>query len=449
MSLKSLETLNNNVTNIIILVQSASMQYYVKNKIKETFQGHRDFITEVTTQKQLNDAKLDSYVAPMFCDKWLIHVDADKLSLKDTIAGLDRNTHHGITIYWTEKWATFNKLKSLDIVEKQGSHCPVFRFTRLSFYEILDLMHELVPENKRLTRDLEVFVAKGYQFDIQSVMDLISWLRSGNTFDTKREIIEQIGVGGNSVANLLIRILMSSPDTERKRKRNVSDIIKLMEDLSFTYNHSTIRRFMLSNLEGCIEIKQLQIMGIYNKPNMEIPETYDAKRISMMRRFEKLILNDITLPQLLNLKLSLLHYNDFDSEVSLIQAIVAYFSQFEVEPEKPKQEKEKKPKKRKNKTKAEKEKEIQETLDNITSERILINTGEKPQKLKLNIQPTDKLPKQEMLKLLEQRKQEEKEKQTTQVESQSTKATQGSTGVKTFNLAGLGNAKFIIPTKEE
>lgn len=443
MSLKNLEALSDNVTNIIILVQSASLQYYIKNKVKEVFNGHRDFITEVATQKQLNDAKLDSYVAPMFCDKWLIHVDADKLSLKDTIAGLDRNTHHGVTIYWTEKWATFNKLKSLDIVEKQGVHCPVFRFTRLSFYEIIDLMAEQVPEKKRLTKDLEVFVAKGYQFDIQSVMDLISWLRSGNSFETKREIIEQIGVGGNSVANLLIRILMSNPKTEKSLKRSVSEVIKLMEDLSYSYNHSTIRRFLLNNLEGCIDIKQLQIMGVYNKPGKEIPDSFDSKRISMMKRFDKLILNDITLPQMLNLKLCLSHYNDFNGELALIQAIVGYFSKFEVEPEAPKKEKKNKPKKRKNKTKAEKEKEIQDTLENIISERKLINTGEKPVKPKLNIQPMDKLPKQEMLELLERRKQEEQKNQNVQVVSKET------TGIKSFNLAGLGSAKFIIPTKEE
>lgn len=342
MSLQKLQKLNDEVVNIIILVQSASLAYHIRNGIKDQYKAHKDFIVDVATSKQLNDAKLDSYVAPMMCDKWLIHVDADKLSKKDVIIGLNRNTHYGVTVYWTEKWSTFNQLINLDIVKKQGVHTPYFRFTRLTFYEIKSLLETEVPPKKQLSEDLKTFVCKNYQFDVQSVMDLIALLKSGNPVETKKELIEAIGVGGNSVSNLTLKILKAQPKTEKGRKKIISDTIKLMQDLSYTYNHQTIRRFMLNNIEGCVEMKTLQIMGLYNKPNKEIPEAFDVKRMGMLRRFEYIILEEVSFPRLLNLKLCLLKYSNFNAEASLIQAIMDYYNHFEVEPDKPRKPRKKK-----------------------------------------------------------------------------------------------------------
>lgn len=342
MSLQKLGKLNDEVVNIIVLVQSASLAYLIKNEIKDQYKGHKDYIIDVETQKQFNEAKLDSYVAPMLTEKWLIHVNADKLNKKDLIAGLQRNTYHGVTIYWTEKWSTFNQLINLDIVKRQGVHCPYFRFTRLGFYEIKTLLETEVPPKKQLSEDLKVFVAKNYQFDVQSVMDLITILKSGNSIETKKELIEAIGVGGNSVANLTLKMLKTAPKTEKGRKRAISDTLKLMQDLSYSYNYQTMRRFMLNNIEGCLEMKTLQIMGLYNKPNKEIPEAYDVKRLGMLRRFEYIILEEVSFPRLLNLKLCLLKYSDFNAEIALVQAIMEYFDHFEVEPDKPRKPRKKK-----------------------------------------------------------------------------------------------------------
>lgn len=342
MSLQKLKKLNSEAVNIIILVQSASLAYLIRNQIKDRYKVHKDYIVDVTTQKQLNEAKLDSYVAPMMCDKWLIHVNADKLNKKDLMAGLTRNTHHGITIYWTEKWATFNQLVNSDIVKKQGVHCPYFRFTRLGFYEIEQLLKNEVPPKKQLDNDLTKFVAKNYQFDVQSVMDLIAFLKSGNQIETKKELIEAIGVGGNSVANLTLKILKSVPKAESGRRKIIADTLRLMHDLSYSYNYQTMRRFILNNIDGCLDMKTLQIMGIYNKPTKEIPEAFDSKRLGMLRRFESIILEEVSFPRLLNLKLCLLKYSDFNAEAALIQAIMDYYNHFEVEPDKPRKPRKKK-----------------------------------------------------------------------------------------------------------
>lgn len=340
--MQKIQTINTEVSNIVILVQSASLEYLIRNELKTRFKVHRDFIVDVETSKQLHNAKLDSYVAPLLCDKWLIHVKADKLKKKELLDALKNNTHYGVTVYWVEKWATFNQLLNSEEARKQGMHCQFYRFTRFSEYEIKYLLDTQVPPKRQLSTELRDYVAKNYRYDIQSVMDLIALLKSGNEIDTKKELVEAIGVGGNSVSNLLIQILKTVPKTESGRKRAITKILKLLQDLTYSYNYATIRRFLLSNLDGCIEMKTLQIMGVYNRPWKEIPESFNVKRLSMLRRFESIILEEISLPRLLNLKTCLLTYNNFNAEVALVQAIMEYFNTFELEPEKPKKTKKRK-----------------------------------------------------------------------------------------------------------
>jgi hypothetical protein len=326
-----METLSDNIVNMILYVPSPSLEYFLKTKMKERFAVHRDFIVTTSTVKALHNAKLDSYVAPLMCNKWLIHVEADKLTKKDLITYLGNNTMHGLTVYWTSKYGLFKQLTNLDIVKKQGVHSPNFSFSRLGYSDIGYLHTEMIKSKNKLNTDLLDFVCKNYMYDVQSVCDLFTMMNSGMEVTTKREIIENVGAGGNSVASLTIRLLMSSPKTDRGKKKLLADMIKLVEDLSITYKHDIIRRFMLNNIDGFIDMKQLQIMGMYKRLNVEIPENFDTKRLSMLKRFERIILSEISLPQLLNLKLCILHYNDFNGEVALIQAISEYCNSLKVE----------------------------------------------------------------------------------------------------------------------
>jgi hypothetical protein len=330
MSLQRLDLLSDSILNIIMFVPSPSLAYYIRGKLKTRFEVYKDFVISVDTQKGFQNAKLDSYVAPLICDKWLIHVDADKIAKKDLITGLNINTSHGITVYWTSKYNIFKQLTDLDIVKKQGVHCPSFSFSRLSYGEVLHLHKQMVGKKKELKTELLDYVAKNYRYDVQAICELFAMLNSGNDFQTKKDIIESVGVGGNSVSNLVIRILRSSPTSEKGKKKIAADAIKLLDDLSVSYKYSTIRRFMLNNLDGFIDMKQLQIIGVYNRINKVIPETYDTKRLSMLKRFERTILEEISLPKLLNLKLCLLKYTDFNSEITLMQAISEYCNELKV-----------------------------------------------------------------------------------------------------------------------
>lgn len=331
MSLKRLSTLSDNVLNVIMYVSSPSLEFFIKTELKERFKVHKDFIVTVESDKELKDAKLDSYVAPLFCDKWLIHVNADKLSKKELKSALGKNTVHGITVYWTSKYQIYKQFLDTDEVKKQAVYNPQFSFSRLSEGDIRYLHSRMLEKKKQLKPELLDFVAKNYRFDVQAVCELFALLRSGNEIRNKREVIEKVGVGGNSVSSLVIQILKANINTEKGRTAVMKKTVKLLEDLSITYKHSTIKNYMLNTIEAFIDMKELQVMGIYGKAVKEIPDSYDTKRLSMNKRFEYIVLNQISLPSLLNLKLCLLHFNSFNAEIALLQAISEYYNSIKIE----------------------------------------------------------------------------------------------------------------------
>lgn len=124
----------------------------------------------------------------------------------------------------------------------------------------------------------------------------------------------------------LIFDVKTAADRLKKKKVLFKNVVKLLNDLSSSYNYQSIRRFMLHSLDGFIDMKQLQIMGIYGRVNKDIPDTYDQARLTRLKRFERVILNHVSLSQLLNLKLALLKYRDFNTQVSLLQSISEYFN---------------------------------------------------------------------------------------------------------------------------
>lgn len=324
MALKRFERMMPNILNMVIFIQSPSLEFYIKQQLKDTYQVHKDFVLSAENEKQLATAKLDTVVAPLICDRWLIHVEADEISKKELENSIVKNTGHAITVYWTRKYKTFRQLADNEFVQKASVYNPVFRLTRMEEEDIYYLHNKLVPKAKQLDMKLMGFLYKGYRFDVQSIMQVFSSLNSGREFETKKDIIEYIGVGGNSVSNLTIRLLTGHPKNEKGKNTWVGNIYKLINDLSVTYDYATIKRYMFNTVDAFIEIKELQIMGIYGKIHKEIPEAFDTKRIAMNRRFDRVILNEITLPQLLNLRMCLMKYDHYNAQVALIQALSDY-----------------------------------------------------------------------------------------------------------------------------
>jgi hypothetical protein len=330
--LKRLETLSNVVANIIIYANSSSLEFYVRTLIKNRYEVHKDFIVDVSTSTELNNAKLDSHVAPFFCDKWLIHVNADKLTKKELNAALPKVTSNGITVYWTTKYNIFRQLQEHEYVKKLNNANPSFALSRLDEEDIYYLHRKVVVKKYQIPEDkssLLTYFAKTYRYDPQAVYDLLTHLNTGEEINTRRDIIEVIGVGGNSVGSLTVKILSASFENEKARNKYFKDTLKLLDDLSLTTKYDKIRNFMLNSIKAFIDMKQLQIMGLYGRKTVEIPEVFDSKRLSMNRRFEKRVLGEIAMPRILNLKTCLEKYTSFDSQMALVQGLSEFYGSLE------------------------------------------------------------------------------------------------------------------------
>lgn len=337
MTLEKLDNILPNITALIMYTPSASLQLDIRKKLKEKFKVHPDFIVNVNNQRELHNAKVDAYASPLFCDYWLIHVDADEFSKNDIAKEITHRAPNGIVVYWITQYRQFMQFTNNADVKKQSVNFPTFSLSRLDRNDLEKILEDNKPNielGNALNRDLTLFVCKNYRYDVEAVYDLTALLKTGAVFETKQDIIESIGSGGMTVDGVVFRILEANPKVVSSRKKMVRDIFQSIKELSYSYTYSNIRKFMLTTIKGCIEMKQLQVMGLYNRPYFKIPAHYDEKAIQRLKRFEDIILNEITLPKLLTLQLCLLRYNGFNAEIALVQAISEYYNTLEVEPNK-------------------------------------------------------------------------------------------------------------------
>lgn len=324
--IKQLQGLNPTITNIVVYCNSPSLQYELLKLLQGVAECNSDTILNVESTKDLNDAKATILTAPFWGGKWFIDVNCDKLSMSDIVSSFRAESPFSLKVHWVTKYAMYKKIKDLDVVKKNKVKVSFFYMGKLSYDGILRLhdMYKVNEDEPLLNSKLLKFVAKNYNYDVQGVCDLFRLLKSGNEVKTNKDIVELIGVGGNSIDSFLIKILSASYNTEKGLKIVISKRLKLLSDLSISYDYRTIKRIMESNLDSLIMLKQLQIMGKLNKLSKDIPESFNPQKLQRLRRYEGILKEDISLPMLLNLKMLLNKHNTFNAEQDLVLAIYEY-----------------------------------------------------------------------------------------------------------------------------
>ena len=135
-----------------------------------------------------------------------------------------------------------------------------------------------------------------------------------------------IGVGGNTPAVFVIKLLSTKTRTEKGLKQFMKRNLMLLSDLSLKYNPNSIYAFMIDTLRGICDMKELQISGKYMYFERNLPENYDEKRIgrlNRLKRFEHTILNDISLNRVLCL-FYCLNSTDYDKEMVIVHGLYKY-----------------------------------------------------------------------------------------------------------------------------
>lgn len=322
--LERIDNLSSDVVNLLIYTNSPILQNILKMKLKKNFGIGRYMTRHADNASTLKEVKNDTITPPFGGGTWFVDINADSIKVGDIGKQLGFVTNAAKNVYWFTNYKQYKSVCGLDIVKTQGVACFQL-YTGKVYPEDISYIADIMLDEeakKRVNKTVLNYLKKNYTYDVDAVCKLFSMIKQGESITNTKEVISKIGIGGNTIDSLTIKLLTTNPKTEKGLDKAFSNILLLLNDLSYSYHYNTIRTYLLATVNTIIEIKQLQLMGKYTMVVKDIPEVgFNEEKIIRLRRFERCILEEITLARVLNLKLFLEKYKSFDFEVSLIEAI--------------------------------------------------------------------------------------------------------------------------------
>lgn len=313
------------ISNIIVLVDSAVLQTFVKNKLKDSFEISRNMTRYVETAADLKKVKLDTLTPPFGGGRWFVDVNVDKIKVKEILNALKIFNRSAVTVYWTTNYATYRKLIDDAIVKEQSGYCYTLYLKKFYPEDITYLHNYLVPQEKYLSHEILLYLKKNYTYDVDAVCALFEKIKSGEEVKTTKDVIRLVGIGGNTISKLVMKLLTVNPKTEKGVKTSFGRLLMLLNDLAYTYSYDKLYHFMKDNLKTILEIKQLQQMGLFSEVRQEIPEIgFNVDKIRRFSRFYREILEQVNTPRVLNLLLLFEEQVNYDYEICLINIISTY-----------------------------------------------------------------------------------------------------------------------------
>lgn len=331
--LEQIKSLPDSICNIIEYSNCSSVEYIAQQLIMDRYIISPNYTNNVASAKLLKDCISESNTLPLQGNRWLIIVDVDKLGVSESLKSMDSVVATSVVIYLTHNYRTFRTLIDSRQYKQQGStnFATQLYLGKLTDASI-DLLYEYYMRGKtQVERDvfsskLMRYIKKNYKFNADLVCELFSKIKDGAKPVSEKEIIELVGVGGNTPQALTISLLTTTTKSVEGKKRFLKKNLMLFNDLSIKYSYETTYSYMIATLKGIIDIKELQISGKYFEFFKNIPDSYPEKRlkrISRLHRFEYIILNRISLRRALVL-LKCMQSNDFDKEQVILRGIYEY-----------------------------------------------------------------------------------------------------------------------------
>ena len=323
--LEKVDQLSLDVSNILIYTNSNVLQTLLKKQLKKRFNIGRNLTKYASKASELKEIKNETFTPPFGGGTWFLDIQADKINISDLGKHLNNVSKSAISVYWFTNYAQFKKVCDLEVVKRQGMFCFILYAGKLYPEDITYVHNIMLPEEKRLPKKLLDYLKKNYTYDVDSVCKLFQSISQGEEIKSTRDIINKVGIGGNTVDSFVMKLLTTNPKTEKGLKSSLEKMLVLLNDLSYTYEYRTIKNYMRSTLKTMMDIKQLQIMGLYSESVKNIPDVvYDETKIQRMKRYDRVILNELNMGRILNLFLCLDKYDDFNAELALVKSITTY-----------------------------------------------------------------------------------------------------------------------------
>lgn len=325
--LEKIDTLSLDVANLIIYTNSAILQTFLKKKIKEKFNIGRNHTKYADTGSELKVIKNETFTPPFDGGIWVVDVDTSKISISEIGKALNMVSTSAINVYWVTQYSQYKKICDLDVVKKQGIYCYQMYTGRLYPEDITYLHQQIVPDEYKLPKPLLDFLKKNYTYNVEDICRVLDAVSHGEKIKSTKDIIDMVGIGGNTVDSFVMKLLTSNPKTEKGCAKSFEKIVILLDDLAYKYSFSQIKNYMNVTIRAILEIKQLQMMGKYSMSLKVIPDSgFNSDKIEKLKRYDRSILDEINISRVLLLKFSFDKYNNFDYEIALLQGISEYLS---------------------------------------------------------------------------------------------------------------------------
>lgn len=307
----------------IIYCPSSRLETILYGRLKDFYKPAKGNVLFVGDGSDMKEIQAKTLGLPFAGGKWFVSVQCDGLKDKPLISMLSNdNTAAATRVFWVHSYKQYMTLVQSKIVERMGFRCSTVYAGRLDGWDIGLLYRELAPVDS-LSPKLLTFVKKGYTYDVDAVLTLFEQLSSGERVSSERDIVRMIGVGGNSINSVLVKLLCANPKTDKGVVSSYKKIVNLISDLSTNYSFSVIRSGMMKTLKVFICIKELQLVGKYTfvkKDLSVLPEGITEQDILRVKRFDGVLLEKVPLERLLLLYLYLQDYLNFNAEVTLLNA---------------------------------------------------------------------------------------------------------------------------------
>jgi hypothetical protein len=245
-------------------------------------------------------------------EKWFVYVDLSVFKGKFTELCKIISESSAITYFCVaDKYKDFKTFKNdCEKIEIKGIYDYYLTFLKKADFAYL--YYQIVPKEKRMIKALSDYLSKGYSGDIESIFTLFEQLKQGASVNSRKEIAEICGLGGNTAENFLLQLFNKTSGTEKGLKITLKNRLKAGFDLGETYGYNRFHSYLYNAVKGFNDIKVLQISGeVYRDLNKHI-EGYDEKKLLRYRRYLSKI-EEIPLSKLLKVRL-LLEENKWGSE---------------------------------------------------------------------------------------------------------------------------------------
>lgn len=254
--------------------------------------------------------------------KWLLLINTDNISVSDVLANL-QVLESCCIVYWytgkgyrdykaivqSKRWKTL-----LDCTEE-------LYLGRLAQGDIDWLLENMYPDLK-LASWLQKVLNKEYLATPGVVVEVMQRIAGGVDIKDKRDLIRQVGVGGNTLLAFTLHLLRAKPKTKKGVKTVLNNSLLRLDGLRTNYTDEQILRLSVYNLDNCIKIKLGQYSGLEfgfwtTDSYQEGLSQKEKKGLAMIRKKAGVIYNEVGLETLLQVREILA-----DPKVVLLQGVI-------------------------------------------------------------------------------------------------------------------------------